>query len=390
VLNAIVAAALWNHVSQPFTVDSAGVNIVISEVSRVASDVGIRSSVAISDKRGNHHPWAEVRPVNFSKYLDRDGLLLRERFEDSFRGWARLERRNMDRMYRSVGEALVGSEGPIIVHDGYLGAAALETLHRMHPDRHLFLWMHNKLSPAYSPREVRRFVGLADKVICVSDFIRGSVRKAARSDSIDDRLVTVLNGVDSDRFTPLKERDAERVPSILFVGRMLKIKGPDTLAAALGDLHAQGVDFRATFMGISHPDVTGASKYERMLRTQTAAFSDKVSFVAFRPNSELPSIYRDHDILVVPSRYHDPCPLVLLEGMASGVAVVAARRGGMPEVGEGSVQFFDKQEGLTSALRALLQDAQLRSHWGGLARVRAEQLTWSRTFEGVRDLLSPA
>ena len=382
--------ALWNHVSQPFTTDGAGVNVVIGEVSRVAADAGIGSTVAVSDRRENHYPGAEILPVHFSQHLDGDGLPLRERFEDTFRGWAHLERRNMDRMYSSVGEALIGSEGPIIVHDGYLGAAALKTLHRMHPDRSLFLWMHNKLSFAYSPREVRRYVSLADGVICVSDFIRDSVGKAARSQSLDGRLATVLNGVDNDRFSPPDETDAERVPSILFVGRMLKIKGPDVLAAALGDLHAQGVDFRATFMGVSHPDVTGASKYERALRGQTAAFSDKVSFVAFRPNSELPDVYREHDILVVPSRYHDPCPLVLLEGMASGLATVASRRGGMPEVGEGSVQFFEKQEELAGALRSLIQDAELRRHWGGLARARAEQLPWSRTFEGARAVISPA
>ncbi len=381
---------MWNHVSQPFTTDGAGVNAVISEVSRVASEAGIRSTVAVSDKRDNHYLGAEILAVNFSKYLDHDGLLLQERLEDSFRGWAGLQRRNMDRMYRAVGEALIGSDGPIIVHEGFHGTAGLETLRRMHPGRPLFLWMHNKPSVWYSPREVRRFVSLADRVICVSDFIRESVTKAARSHSFDDRLATVLNGVDSDRFSPLKETDTERVPSILFVGRMLKIKGPDVLAAALGDLHAQRVDFRATFMGISNPDVSGGSRYEQMLRSQTAAFSEKVSFVEFRPNSELPGVYRDHDILVVPSRYHDPCPLVLLEGLASGLATGAARRGGLPQAGEGAVQFFEKQDELTGALRSLIQDAQLRLHWGTLARARAEHLTWSRTFEGARDLISPA
>jgi glycosyltransferase involved in cell wall biosynthesis len=304
-------------------------------------------------------------------------------------------------MYRSIGDVLLGSQGPIIVHDGYLGAAGLETLRRMCPDRPLFLWMHNRLSPAYSPREVRRFVSLAEKVICVSDWIRDSVLRAARSRAVGERLVTVLNGVDADRFSPVQEPNPRqeasggpvvgerRVPSILFVGRMIKIKGPQVLAAALAELHAQGVDFRATFVGVSHPDVTGGSRFEQSLRRQTAAFSEKVSFVPFLPNSELPTVYREHDILVVPSQFEEPCGLVLLEGMASGLATVASRRGGMPEVGQGSLQYFDQREGLTGALRALIEDSQLRSHWGALARARAEQLPWSRTFEAARKHISP-
>jgi glycosyltransferase involved in cell wall biosynthesis len=380
---------LWNHVTQPLTSDGAAVNIVIREVTRVAFDAGVSSVVAASDRRDAHFPRAQTLPVDFSKYLDQEHLLLRERFADSFRGWAGLKRRNVDRMYRPIGDALLGSDGPIIVHDGYLGAAGLETLYRIFPDRPLYLWMHNRLSPAYSPREVRRFLSLADKVICVSDWIRDSVLRAARSASFDDRVTSVLNGVDIERFRPLQEADAERVPSILFVGRMLKIKGPDLLAAALGELHAQGLDFRATFVGIANPDVAGGSRYEQKLRKQTAAFSDKVSFIPFSSHSEMPSLYREHDILVLPSRFNDPCPLVLLEGMASGLAVVAARRGGMPQVGEGSIQYFDEQAGLTGALRTLSQDAELRATWGSSARARAEKLTWERTFEGVRALVSP-
>ncbi len=380
---------MWTHVTQPLTSDGSAVNNVIREVSRVALDAGVRSAVASSDSRDCHFPGAEILPVDFYRYSDHEYLLLTERFVDSFRGWAGLERRNVARMYRSIGDAVMASQGPIIVHDGYLGAAGLETLRRMCPDRPLFLWMHNRLSPAYSPREVRRFVSLAEKVICVSDWIRDSVLRAARSRAVGERLVTVLNGVDADRFSPAQEADAERVPSILFVGRMIKIKGPQVLAAALAELHAQGVDFRATFVGVSHPDVTGGSRFEQSLRRQTSAFSEKVSFVPFRPNSELASLYREHDILVVPSQFEDPCPLVLLEGMASGLATVAARRGGIPEIGHGSLQYFEQPAGLTGALRALIHDSQLRSHWGALARARAEQLTWSRTFQGVSGLVSP-
>jgi glycosyltransferase involved in cell wall biosynthesis len=383
-------AALWNHVSQPLTSDGSAVNIVIRELTRVAFDGGVRSTVAAAANRDVGFPRAELLPVDFSQYLDHDHLLLRERVADTVSGWTGHDRKHVSRMYRPIGDALLGSEGPIIVHDGYLGAAGLETLHRMYPSRPLFLWMHQPLSPAYSAREVRRFLSLAERVICVSDWLRDSVRRAARSNSIDSRLATIVNGVDITRFRPTQGVEGDGVPSILFTGRMLRIKGPHVLAAALNDLHNEGIDFRATFVGVDHPDVSRGTRYQQALRRMTAPFSDKVTFVPFLPHSELPEVYRKHQIMVVPSKFQEPCCLSLLEGMASGLAVVVARRGGMPQVGEDSVQYFEQQDELTGALRDLLQDAHLRSHWAGLARARATHLTWTHVFDAAREFISPA
>ena len=156
---------MWNHVSQPLTSGGSAVNVVIRELTRIAADEGVRSTVAAASNRDLEFPNAELLPVDFSRYMARDYLTLRERLADAGSGWTGRDRRHVDRMYRAIGDALAASEGPIIVHDGYLGAAGLVTLRRMCPDRPLFLWMHNTLSPAYSPREVRRFLSLADKVI---------------------------------------------------------------------------------------------------------------------------------------------------------------------------------------------------------------------------------
>ena len=382
---------VWNHISQPLTSSAAAVNIVIDEVARVASTAGVQSTVVAAANMDIAFAQAKLLPADFSgdTYSAKGQLPLRVRLADTIRGWSSLDREHIGRMYRSVGEALRASEGPIIVHDGYLGAAGLVTLRRMFPDRPIILWMHQTLSRGYSPREVRRFLSLADTVICVSDWIRDSLHRAARSSLVDGRLVTVLNGVDTERFKPAQDSPEATVPSILFVGRVVKAKGPDVLAAALSDLHSEGVDFRATFIGVAHPDVSGETRYEHAVRKQTAAFSDKVHFIPFRPHSELPDVYREHQILVVPSKYEEPCSLALIEGMASGLAAVAARRGGMPQVGADAVQFFERRSELTEVLRALLPDAQLRSHCGTLARARAEQLTWSHTFGQARDLISP-
>ncbi len=383
---------MWNHVSQPLTSAGSAVNIVIDELSRVAFDLGVRSTVVATGARDIELPRAELVPVDFAglKSLAGAQLVLSARLADAIRGWMDLERRNVGRLYAPIAEALEATDGPIIVHDGYLGAAGLTTLRKRFPDRPIFLWMHQTLSPAYSPLEVRRFLSLADRVICVSDWIRHSLERAARWRETNDRLATVLNGVDTERFRPSESQSEAQPPAILFAGRIIKSKGPDVLAAALEQLHDENIDFRATFLGVSHPDLAGGSRYERALRARTSRFAHKVDFMPFRSNSELPALYREHQIMVVPSRFEEPCSLALLEGMASGLAIVAARRGGMPEVGRTSVQYFERTDGLAAALRQLLRDAEDRIQWGRLARARAEQLTWSDAFVAARNLIEPS
>ena len=56
---------------------------------------------------------------------------------------------------------------------------------------------------------------------------------------------------------------------------------------------------------------------------------------------EAPEMYRRAHILLHP-KYHDPCPTVPIEAMASGVPVIASRSGGMPELVSTGCGCFDR------------------------------------------------
>ncbi len=271
-----------------------------------------------------------------------------------------------------------------MVHDGLLGAAGLVTIKARHPRRPLFLYVHNSLSRGYSRRELRRFLDLTEAVICVSGATRDEVAVRLGDHPVRQKLVVVHNGVDATRFRPAEEAP-RAVPSILFVGMMREIKGPHVLMAALQILRARGVPFSVTFLGSStHAVDLPLSDYEEGLRQDQAALGPSVAFRPFVPNTEVPTIYRQHDILVVPSQFDDPCPLVLFEGMASGLASVATRRGGIPEIGGGSIDYFDDADGLAAALEALITDPERRARQAARARQRALELSWSSTFDQVR------
>ncbi len=377
----------WSHVTQALCTDGSAINNVIRELTREAARHGIRSAVAASNNRGNIFPDAELLPVDFLRYLSNEYLTTREAREDVIVGHLGRRRRHVGRLFRPVAEALDATRGPIVVHDGLLGAAGLVTINDRHPKRPLFLYVHNSLSRGYSRKELRRFLALTDAVICVSRSTRDLIAAKIGDHPVAEKLQVVHNGVDSDRFHPGGARSGA-VPSILFVGMMRDIKGPHVLMAALQTLRQRGVAFRATFLGsTTHAEGLPLSPYEQALRRDQEELGDSVTFRPFVPNTEVPSIYRSHDILVVPSQFDDPCPLVLFEGMASGLAAVTSRRGGIPEIGADSVDYFDDVEGLANALESLLTDSDRLEAQATRARQRALQLSWASSFARMQTIV---
>jgi glycosyltransferase involved in cell wall biosynthesis len=95
---------------------------------------------------------------------------------------------------------------------------------------------------------------------------------------------------------------------------------------------------------------------------------------------------RKAHIHVVPSRWDEPFGLATLEGMASGLAVIASRTGGTTEVVDGAGLLFerDSTDQLADHLTTLLGDVKLRDEYGVRARARAEKFSWARTWTEIQ------
>lgn len=111
-------------------------------------------------------------------------------------------------------------------------------------------------------------------------------------------------------------------------------------------------------------------------------------FVGYLRGQELASAYASADAFIFPSRT-ETLGLVLLEAMAAGTPVVAARSGGIPDIVTDGVNgyLFDPadDEGAIAATKLLLERPEERETLRYNARQEAERWGWSAATQQLRN-----
>jgi glycosyltransferase involved in cell wall biosynthesis len=105
---------------------------------------------------------------------------------------------------------------------------------------------------------------------------------------------------------------------------------------------------------------------------------------------DAPELLRQHDVVCVLSRSQDPYPLVTIEAMASGCAVVAANRGGLVEACDdaGLLVNPDDLSAVIAALRALATDPALLRSEKEKGVKRAAREPWSLCATKLEEVLA--
>jgi glycosyltransferase involved in cell wall biosynthesis len=156
---------------------------------------------------------------------------------------------------------------------------------------------------------------------------------------------------------------AQKQDSIVYAGRFIPEKGVLELAQALATVLPDFPQWRAVFLGawgFGHD--AGASAYEKSVYAALAAVPDQVEFRGHVPNADVLAALSAAAIAVVPSTGVEAFGRSLLEAMAAGCAVVAARAGALAEIGDDAVLLVDavNAAALAERLRVLMADAAQR------------------------------
>ena len=234
----------------------------------------------------------------------------------------------------------------------------------------------------------RRF----DRLIAAGEHVLESLRLGGYPESM---LTKVDNGVDLERFT-----DRVRVPAaqmrerlgipadrllVVMVANLREWKGHSVVVSALEQMSP---DLRrrlhVAFAGAARP--ADQAHLDRLVqRVAQAGAEREVSWLGER--TDVPDLLNAADVALHASTFPEPFGVVLVEALALGKPVIAARRGGPIEiVTEDTGILFDPDDPLelVEALERLLEAPDLRKAMGAAALLRAQLFTARRMADGMQ------
>jgi glycosyltransferase involved in cell wall biosynthesis len=212
---------------------------------------------------------------------------------------------------------------------------------------------------------VPRAARSAERVICDSAFTRDDLRLRYGVDGGKVRVIPLAPALAAGDATPPEG------PYVLAVGDLRPKKNFARLATALAELHAGGLPHRLVIAGVD------AGERERI---RAAAGDAPVELPGYVGDEVLDALMRGADLLVHPSLY-EGFGLVLLEAMARGCPVAAARATALPETAGDAAAYFDPLDtgDIAVVIGRVLGDRELREELIERGRRRVREFSWERT-----------
>jgi glycosyltransferase involved in cell wall biosynthesis len=213
--------------------------------------------------------------------------------------------------------------------------------------------------------------GVSDKIVSISEFVKAGVKKNIGLDS-----EVVYNGVDTRLFYPSTIYKRDRI-TFLYVGLLLKKKGIYTLLNAMKNLDASR--FNLVIVG----DGPEENNIRKMIESEKLT---NVKVLGRVPHEKTPKLYKDSDIVIIPSEYPEAFAIVAADAMSCGRPIIASNIGGLGEIvkkGNSGLLFEPKnEEDLVKKMLILAEDVGERRRLGENGRKFAEkELDWSKVGE---------
>jgi len=196
-------------------------------------------------------------------------------------------------------------------------------------------------------RRNRALAGV-DDFIAISNFISELLKK---NGILDERIHRIPNVISIKDSGAMKDSGNEyplglEGPIVTYVGTLDRIKGVDLLIEV--------------FNGIGMGNLVIVGDGPERGRLEDIAGS-RVKFLGRVKYRYIPSIYRQSDIVVLPSRWPEPLPRVLIEALCFGKPLIATDSGGNQDcIRDGKNGFLVKDGELKERLEKLLSDEGLR------------------------------
>lgn len=231
--------------------------------------------------------------------------------------------------------------------------------------------------------KLRAVLQAADAIVPVSHDIK---EKILDFDVAPEKVHVVARGIDAERFAPGDRQEARQRLGlategkiVVWVGRMVPVKGLNVLLEACAKLCAQGVAFRLCLVG------DGPLRENLESTSNSFGLAETVSFVGAVPHRDLGDWYRAADWTVLPS-LSEGVPNVLRESLACGTPFVASRVGGVGELVDTNVCRLVEPGDASALAEALAGALEEKNPQGPFGKGSA---TWAESAKALTAILEP-
>ncbi len=371
-----------NCTAETFTpTRSGGICSWVRELALAAQKDGIEPWVITKTSSAEPYPWPKTILIDYPPMPKNKILSKLFYVQKDLTGWGHVRQKAYNLKVAAAIQKAGLQHFPLLLNND---AEMAVFLRRKFPQAVIFHQAHNR-NPC-SEKFRRQFKSSVDAATAVSNDCGQWNKDYFGLDSIQ----TLYAGVDIDQYHPASS-PPDGPPLINFVGRTDHSKGTDLLLKA-ARLLSPTLKFRLQVLGSNHYGYSVPDAFEQELDGLSEELERSgipVRRPGFVDRYALPGELRKAHINVVPSRWDEPFGLVTPEGMASGLATVASRTGGTPEIIADAGFLFEREDvdGLAGHLERLICDPPLLAEYGRRARVRAEEFTWTRAWSRLRRLV---
>jgi glycosyltransferase involved in cell wall biosynthesis len=279
-------------------------------------------------------------------------------------------RARIDLLHAPAYTAPVGIRTPVVV-----------TIHDVSYERHpeWYPYRRDRLRRAFYRASARS----AARVVTDSEFSAAEINAAYGI--APSRIVVIPLGVVASFADGEPEEPGVAEPFVLHVGDLHPRRNLTVVLDAVIALRKQGGDTAALTLALAGID--RGTVAELRARAEAAGARDALTVLGVVSDAQLDALYREAAALVYPSLY-EGFGLPVLEAMARGTPVVAARASSVPEVVGDAGVLLDPGDlaGWVASLDAIIGQPGRREALAEAGRTRAASFTWERTARATYEV----
>jgi glycosyltransferase involved in cell wall biosynthesis len=251
----------------------------------------------------------------------------------------------------------------------------------------------------YLNASVPRALGHADLVLADAGSTRRDLNEVYGVPL--DKIRVLYSGVDPRFQTEVPEESKSRVsqltghkPYLLSVGTIQPRKNYSRLIEAFSRIANREMRIADSKFPVRDLQLIIAGgrgwMFEDIFETTAhLGISDRVRFLDFFPDVDLPALYSLATLFVYPSLY-EGFGLPIAEAMACGTPVVTSNASSLPEVAGDAALYFDPRDvdAMAGAMQRALGDENLRANLMSKGREQAKKFSWDKAASELAQYLT--